>query len=108
MQNVLPGSPAAEAGLSFGMEILAVDGWRTSSAAEVQRSLAQVGPGGRATVLAAERGRVFEVQVSVKESPERSHRLLPDPRARATQRASFLASYGQPWPSPPLKRGGRP
>ena len=108
VQNVLPGSPAAEAGLSFGMEILAVDGWRTSSAAEVQRSLAQVGPGGRATVLAAERGRVFEVQVSVKESPERSHRLLPDPRARATQRASFLASYGQPWPSPPLKRGGRP
>ena len=108
VQNVLPGSPAAEAGLSFGMEILAVDGWRTSSAAEVQRSLAQVGPGGRATVLAAERGRVFEVQVSVQESPERSHRLLPDPRARATQRASFLASYGQPWPSPPLKRGGRP
>jgi len=107
IQNVIPGSPAAVAGLSFGMEILAVDGWRTTTASEVKRSLAQPGPGGKATVLAADRGRVFEVVIPIAESPERSYRLLPDPRAGAAQRTAFEASYGQPWPSIPVKRGGR-
>ena len=107
VQNVVPGSPAAAAGLSFGMEVLAVDGWRTTTAAEVQRGLAQVGPGGRATVLAADRGRVFEASLPVEDSPERSHRLVPDARARAAQRAGFLASFGQPWPTAPVKQGRR-
>lgn len=107
VQNVIPGSPAAEAGLSFGMEILAVDGWRTTSAAEVQRGLAEPGPGGMASLLAADRGRVFEVHVPVVESPERTHRLVPDPKSGATQRAAFVSAYGQPWPAAPLKRGRR-
>ncbi len=107
VQNVLPGSPASRAGLSFGMEILAVEGWRTTTAAEVQRGLAQVGPGGRATLLAADRGRVFEVCVPVEESPERSHRLRPDDKAGAVQKAAFAATYGQPWPAEPEKRGRR-
>jgi predicted metalloprotease with PDZ domain len=107
VQNVIPGSPAAMAGLSFGMEILAVDGWRTATAAEVQRCLAQAGPGGRATVLAAARGRVFEVSVPVEDSPERSHRLVPDAKASAAHKAAYVASYGQAWPSAPLKRGRR-
>jgi predicted metalloprotease with PDZ domain len=107
VQNVLPGSPAAAAGLSFGMEVLAVDGWRTTTAAEVQRGLSQVGPGGRATVLAADRGRVFEVGLPVEDSPERSHRLVPDTRASAAQRAAFVASFGQPWPAVPVKQSRR-
>ncbi|MBK9796487.1 MAG: M61 family metallopeptidase [Holophagaceae bacterium] len=107
VQNVLPGSPAAQAGLSFGMEILAVDGWRTSTSAEVQGRLAEPGPGGRARVLASDRGRVFEVEVPVVDSPERSHRLVPDPRATAVQRAAFVASFGQPWPGAPLKQRPR-
>ena len=107
IQNVIPGSPAARAGLSFGMEVLAVDGWRTGTAAEVQRGLGEPGPGGRARVLAADRGRVFEVDVPVVESPERSYRLTPDPRATTGQRAAFTASYGQPYPATPVQRGGR-
>ena len=107
VQNVLPGSPAAEAGLSFGMEILAVDGWRTTTAAEAQRWLAKPGPGGQVTVLAADLGRVLEVVVVVVESPERSHRLVPDPKAGAAQRAAFATAYGQPWPTPPVQRGRR-
>lgn len=107
VQNVLPGSPAAQAGLGFGMEILAVDGWRTTTTAEVQGRLAEPGPGGRARVLASDRGRVFQVEVAVVESPERSHRLVPDPKATAIQRAAFAASFGQPWPGAPLKRRGR-
>lgn len=107
VQNVIPDSPAAAAGLSFGMEILAVDGWRTPTAADVQRHLAQPGPGGQALVLAADRGRVFEVTVPVSESPERTHRLVPMPGAGVAQRVAFAASYGQPFPSTPVKRGTR-
>ncbi|WLT30280.1 M61 family metallopeptidase [Geothrix sp. PMB-07] len=104
--NVIPGSPAAAAGLSYGMEILAVDGWRTTSSSDVQRGLAEPGPGGQVQVLAADRGRVFETTVDVAESPERSYRLVPEVRASLGQRSAFAASYGQPWPGP-LKRGGR-
>jgi predicted metalloprotease with PDZ domain len=107
VKNVIPGSPAALAGLSFGMEILAVDGWRTTNAAEAQRGLAQPGSGGKATVLAADRGRIFEVTVPIVENPERTHRLVPDPKAGAAQRAAFEAAYGQPFPSAPVKRGKR-
>jgi len=103
VQNVIPGSPAALAGLSFGMEILAVDGWRTTTAAEAQRWLVEPGPGGTVAVLAADRGRVFEALVPVVESPERSHRLVPDAKAGAVQRAGFAASFGLPWPSATLK-----
>ncbi|MDP1831380.1 MAG: hypothetical protein Q8K67_04930 [Geothrix sp.] len=107
VQNVIPGSPAAVAGLSFGMEILAVDGWRTTATAEAQRCLAQPGPGGTALVLAADRGRILEATVPVAENPERIHRLVPDPRATAAQRASFQAAYGQAFPAAPKKRGTR-
>jgi predicted metalloprotease with PDZ domain len=107
VQNVIPGSPAATAGLSFGMEILAVDGWRTTSGADVRRAMAEPGPGGKARVLAADRGRVFEVEVPVLDSPERAHRLVADAKAGVSQKAAFEASYGQPWPVMTVKRGRR-
>jgi predicted metalloprotease with PDZ domain len=107
IQNVIPGSPAAEAGLSFGMEILAVEGWRTPTSADVLRELARPGPGGQVRVLAADRGRVFEVLVRVILSPERTHRLLPDPRAGKAQRQAFAATFGQPFPMASRARGTR-
>ncbi|GLH66355.1 M61 family metallopeptidase [Geothrix edaphica] len=107
IQNVIPGSPAAGAGLSFGMEILAVEGWRTTTAAEAQRCLAEPGPGGKVAVLVADRGRVFHVEVALAENPERTYRLTPDPRVGAAQRAAFAASYGQPHPAAPVRRGVR-
>ena len=108
VQNVLPGSPAAEGGLSFGMEILAVDGWRTNTSAEALRWLAQPGPGAVVRVLAAERGRVFEATFQVGLSPERSHRLVPAAKVGPAQRDTFAATFGQPHPAPPRKRGRRP
>ena len=98
--NVLPGSPAAQAGLSFGMEIIAVDGWRTTTSAEVLRGLAAPGPGGRVRVIACDRGRILEAVVLVADSPERTYRLVPDPKATAAQRAAFQAATGQPFPAP--------
>ena len=103
VQNVIPGSPAAGAGLSFGMEILAVNGWRTVTSAEAQRALAEPGPGARIRVLAAERGRVFEVVVPVVENPERTYRIVPETRATAAQRAAFTAAYGQAFPRTPTR-----
>lgn len=98
IQNVIPGSPASRAGLSFGMEILGVDGWRTPAAADVQRLLAGPGPGRKVRVLASDRGRILETEMVLEESPERVHRLLPELRANAAQRAAFQAAYGQPFP----------
>ncbi len=107
IQNVVPGSPAARAGLSFGMEVLAVDGWRTTTAAEVTGCLARHRPGASAALLAADRGRILMCSVPVVENPERSHRLVPDPKASAVQRKGFAANYGQPWPVVTPRKGTR-
>jgi predicted metalloprotease with PDZ domain len=98
IQNVLPDSPAARVGLGFGVEILAVDGWRTSTSAEVERHLAEPGPGGLAQILAAERGRVFQVALPIEECPGRRYRILPDAKATALSRKTFALTYGQPFP----------
>jgi len=107
VQNVIPESPAALAGLSFGMELLAVDGWRTSSTAEAQKALATPGVGAQLRVLAADRGRVQEFQVRLAENPERSHRLVARAAATAGQRRAFKASYGQAFPVVAVKPGKR-
>ncbi len=94
VQNVAPGSPAAEAGLSYGHEILAVNGWRTSTAIEVQKRLEDVGAEGEAEVLAADRGRVRTYRFCLVENLTRSVRITMDPKANATQRAAFRMLTG--------------
>lgn len=98
VQNVLPGSPAWHAGISYGAEILAVDGWRTTSATEAQRRLADAF-GGRAEVLVQDRGRVRTAMVDVVESPARTVRLVADPGATPEQKAAFTAWTGTPFPA---------
>jgi predicted metalloprotease with PDZ domain len=105
IRNVIPDSPAAKAGLSFGMEILAVNGWRTTSASELEQQLAEPGPGGKAVLLVSDRGRVVEAKISVIECPERNIRLRPISGATATQRQNFTKTYGQPFPSEAVRRG---
>lgn len=113
VQNVLPDSPAWRAGIGYGAEILAVDGWRTTTAAEVQRRLADAFGGG-AEVLVQERGRVRTTKVEVIESPSRSVRLLADPGATPEQKAAFTAWTGQTFPAAtrslarPSDEGARP
>jgi predicted metalloprotease with PDZ domain len=98
--NVLPGSPAARAGLSYGMAVLAVNGWRTLSAPEVQRRLGDGGPGDRVEILAADRGRVRTWSLTLEESPLRTIQISADPSASAAQREAFSAWTGQPFPVP--------
>jgi predicted metalloprotease with PDZ domain len=109
VQTVIPDSPAFRAGISYGAEILAVDGWRTTTGGEAQRRLAEAF-GRSADVLVQERGRVRAVAVKVVANPTRTLRIVPDPAATPAQRAAFEAWTGQPFPAPVLrsKRGRRP
>lgn len=101
IQNVIPGSPAYAAGLSYGQEVLAVEGWRTPTATDVQRRLADVAVGGQARVTVADRGRLREVAVAVVEHPGRIIRIVPDPKATEAQKAAFQGWTGQPHPPLP-------
>jgi len=98
VQNVIPGSPAARGGLGYGMEILAVDGWRTASAQEVQGRLGDAGPGDQVRILAAERGRVETFPLTLTENPQRAIHITADPKATPVQKAAFQAWTGQPFP----------
>jgi predicted metalloprotease with PDZ domain len=98
IQNVLPGSPAFAAGLSYGQEIVAVEGWRTTTATEVKKRLADVPVGAEAEVVTVDRGRLRPVRVKVAENPARTVRVVPNPLATAEQKAAFTAWTGQPHP----------
>ena len=98
--NVVPGSPAAKAGLSYGMAILAVNGWRTASAGEVQRRLGDRAPGDPVELLAVDRGRVRTCLLTLEEHPFRTIQLVADPAAGAAQREAFGAWTGQAFPAP--------
>ena len=101
IKNVIPGSPAFEAGLSYGQEILAVNGWRTSTVQDAKARIADVPVGGRVEVLAADRGKVRNVFIKVIENPTRAYRIVPDPAATPAQKAAFTAWTRQPFPATP-------
>ena len=99
LQNVVPASPAARAGLGYGMEILAVDGWRTTTAQEVQNRIGDGSPGDLFQVLAAERGRVQTYALTLGENPLRAITIVAEPKATAAQKAAFQAFTGSPLPA---------
>jgi predicted metalloprotease with PDZ domain len=103
--NVIPGSPGAEAGLGYGMAILAVDGWRTLSASDIQRRLGDHGPGDPVAILAVDRGRVRTFALTLEENPHRTIQLGADPAAGTGQRDAFSAWTGQPFPVPAPRAG---
>jgi len=105
IQNIHPDSPAARAGLAYGQEILAVDGWRTAKADEVQQRFADGAVGIPVEVLAADRGRVFACTVIPEEHPLRCTWIKPAVAPSPAQRAAFQAWTGQ---SLPLPSKGRP
>ncbi len=105
IQNVIPGSPADTAGLANPMEILAVNGWRVASGAEVLARCADADPGGRADIIAVNRGRVFTTTLILAENPTRTYALNPDPAATDAQRSAFQAWTGQAFPAAERRKG---
>jgi predicted metalloprotease with PDZ domain len=99
LANVIPGSPAARAGLSYGMTILAVNGWRTLTALEVQRRLGDRAPGDQVEILAVDRGRVRSRVLTLTEHPHRTVQITAEPTASALQREAFSAWTGQAFPT---------
>lgn len=76
VKNVLPDAPAARAGLTFGDEIVAIDGDRVN-AATFARRLADHPPGTRVEVSFFRRDRLRTTRVVIGVSPERTLELRP-------------------------------
>jgi serine protease Do len=68
--EVLPGSPAAAAGLSRGAVLLAAGGKPLASRDDYSTVLAQLAPGDRVTLLVGEGGKNREVNVRATRPPE--------------------------------------
>ena len=103
IRNVEPGSPAAEAGLSYGMEILAVGGYRTRAPQEVQQRIGDGGPGTLMPVLAAHLGRVDRHEVLLTENPARTVQLTLAPDPTPAQRTALKHWLGPALPARRLR-----
>jgi len=105
LQNVFPDSPAARAGLSYGMEILAVNGWRTPSGREALDRFGDLPLGSSVQVLACHMGQVHPFELQTQEHPHRSTLIQAEPDASRAQRDAFKAWTGLDFPDPnPGKR----
>jgi predicted metalloprotease with PDZ domain len=94
VRNVVPGSPAFEAGLTFGDEIVAVGGMRVNAATYARR-LADHPPGARVDVAFFRRDRLETTALVVGENPERRFLVEREPKAGSRAlavRRGFLGS----------------
>nr|WP_320131352.1 PDZ domain-containing protein [uncultured Holophaga sp.] len=104
IQNVLPDSPARLAGLSYGMELLSVDGWRVKTGQQALDRFADHPVGSCLEVLATHMGRVERFQLVTDACPPPSIQIQAMTGATPAQRAAFLAWTGLPYPMPRVKR----
>jgi predicted metalloprotease with PDZ domain len=87
VKNVLPQSPAALGGLTFGDEIVAVAGDRVNAASFAKR-LADHTPGSTVLISYFRRDQLREARVVIGTSPER--KLLLEPAAEASAAAKAV------------------
>jgi predicted metalloprotease with PDZ domain len=86
IRNVIPGSPAWRAGLTFGDEIVAVAGARVT-AATFDKRVGDHDPGARVRVAFFRRELLNDVVVTLAQSPDRKLSVAADPTAGAEARA---------------------
>jgi len=86
VRNVVPGSPAWRAGISYGDELLAVGGARVD-AASAPRRLQDAAPGARLRIALFRRDVLREATLVVGRNPERRFSFEPDPRPTPQARA---------------------
>lgn len=79
IKNVVPASPAYEAGLTYGDEIVALDGDRVSGSSFARRVADHV-PGDRVRVAYFRRDRLEQTELTLAASPERKLLLTRAPR----------------------------
>jgi predicted metalloprotease with PDZ domain len=85
VRNVVPGSPAWKAGLTFNDEIIAVGGARVNGATFAKR-VADHAPGDRVPVAFFRRDELASVELILAESPERRFTVILDDEAGARAR----------------------
>jgi predicted metalloprotease with PDZ domain len=86
VKNVVPGSPAWRAGLSYGDEVVAVDGLRVSNST-VGRRLADHAPGESATLSFFRKERLHQATIRMRRTPERKWAFALDPEATPAVKA---------------------
>lgn len=97
VQNIFAGSPAYEAGVSNGDEIVALNGFRVR-ANQLEARLAQFKPGDKIklTLFRDEELREFEVTLQPSQTPEVSVQLVEQPTD--LQKKIYAGWMNAPWP----------
>jgi predicted metalloprotease with PDZ domain len=86
IRNVVPDSPAWRAGLTFGDDLVAVDGARVTNATFAKR-VGDRRPGDVARVTYFRRDELRTATLTLADSPERKLVLGPDPKAKGLAKA---------------------
>ena len=77
------GAPAHGAGIAPGDEVVAIDGYRTRTTAEVEELLSSIGEGASVDVALSRRGRLLNLKLGLKAAPKRVWELEVSPQASA-------------------------
>jgi predicted metalloprotease with PDZ domain len=85
VKNVVPGSPAWRAGLTYGDAVAAVGGTRVS-AATVGKRLADVAPGHEVELVFFRKDELRQVRLRMARNPERRWAFTIDPKADQARR----------------------
>lgn len=100
VQNIFAGSPAYEAGVNNGDEIVALNGFRVR-ATQLEGRLAQFKPGDKIklTLFRDDELREFEVTLQAAQTPEVSVQLVEQPTD--LQKKIYASWMAAPWPEAP-------
>jgi predicted metalloprotease with PDZ domain len=99
IKSIAPDSPATTANLSYGMEILAVNQWRTLTAADVTNRLADIPPGGHVLLTTCKAGVVSPHELTMGKTPFKNYEINPVETPTQEQALAFLGLFGHPHPS---------
>ena len=94
MAGVLEGSPAQEAGIAAGDDIVAIDGFRS----EMQKRLSRGQPAQEVSVSLFRMDELLTVSARLAAAPRDTATIVPDPRAPAGAVDLRTAWLGAPWP----------
>ena len=105
VKQVLDDTPAAAAGLSPGDEIVAIDGLRVQSEADLRQRLASRAPGDEIDVALFHLGRLEHLAVTLAKAPPSRIEIAGMEQPTPGQAEAFAAWLGEPHPGAGLVAG---
>jgi len=94
VKNVLPDSPAERAGLTYGDELVALDGFRV----DLKSRLGRAQPGQLVRLSVFRMDELLEVPVQLAAAPRDTVTFVPDPKVAPAQLAAREKWLGARWP----------